>query len=311
MNGVFEHLAIVENPRYERAFVAVNAYIASNEDNFTEQDHPRDENGKFTDDKKSIISDWGTEYKEYSGKPKEAIEHLLTTKTGYVPAAITKDGIGNIDFVYGKTGAKGYGLAHIIEQRNAQRIDGMELVRSLPSLIEKGTVITKDNHIDRKYIISDNNEIAIRLDYNGESRNWVVSAYIKNELQGSNSLENWHTMLAHDSNLSVVNGYVSITTPVTNIITHNSQDFNSTNNKLQPKAYNSIDINPIIQYIQNYKGETMDEETKSVFGKLIDALKARNEADEKEKECKNADEDKRKLIDELTKLLKTYFTSGK
>lgn len=29
LNGVFEHLAIVENPRYEDAFIAVNAYIAS------------------------------------------------------------------------------------------------------------------------------------------------------------------------------------------------------------------------------------------------------------------------------------------
>lgn len=32
LDGVFEHLAIVENPRYEDAFIAVNAYIACNED---------------------------------------------------------------------------------------------------------------------------------------------------------------------------------------------------------------------------------------------------------------------------------------
>lgn len=32
LDGVFEHLAIVENPRYEDAFIAVNAYIAENED---------------------------------------------------------------------------------------------------------------------------------------------------------------------------------------------------------------------------------------------------------------------------------------
>lgn len=32
LNGVFEHLAIVECPRYEDAFIAVNAYIAENED---------------------------------------------------------------------------------------------------------------------------------------------------------------------------------------------------------------------------------------------------------------------------------------
>lgn len=31
LEGVFEHLAIVENPRYEDAFIAVNAYIATND----------------------------------------------------------------------------------------------------------------------------------------------------------------------------------------------------------------------------------------------------------------------------------------
>jgi len=30
LNGVFEHLAIVKTPRYEGAFIAANAYIASN-----------------------------------------------------------------------------------------------------------------------------------------------------------------------------------------------------------------------------------------------------------------------------------------
>lgn len=48
LNGVFEHLAIVENPRYEGAFIAANAYIVKN-NNFKEQDHPRDNEGKFTD----------------------------------------------------------------------------------------------------------------------------------------------------------------------------------------------------------------------------------------------------------------------
>lgn len=34
LNGVFEHLAIVENPRYEDAFIAVNAYIAEGKDKY-------------------------------------------------------------------------------------------------------------------------------------------------------------------------------------------------------------------------------------------------------------------------------------
>ena len=32
LNGIFEHLAVVKNPRYEDAYIAVNAIMATNED---------------------------------------------------------------------------------------------------------------------------------------------------------------------------------------------------------------------------------------------------------------------------------------
>lgn len=275
LDGVFEHLAIVENPRYEDAFIAVNAYIAKNDTVDANGMKHSETNGQFVsdgDNNSSSMKEWGTAYKEYSGKPQEALEHLLNIKNGYVPAAIAKEGIGNIDFVYGKGGKDGYGLAHIIEQRNKQGIDGEALIRNLPEIIEKGEVILKDKHSDRKYIVSDDKEVAIRLDFNGANRNWIVSAYIKNELQGSNSLNNWHTMLAHDSNLNVANGYVSITTPVTNSITDNQTDFNPdvTINKAVNKYQKVYD------YIRNTEGEPMDNETKTIFSQLMDALKARN-----------------------------------
>lgn len=306
-NGVFEHLAIVKKPRYGRAFIAVNAYITENKE-FNESDHPRNEEGKFSDNNSSSsnIEEWGTAYKKYSGKPKEAIDYLLKNKNGYVPAAITKEGIGNIDFIYGKNGKGGFGLAHIIEQRNKQGIDGEALIRKLPDIIEKGHVITKDNHNDRKYVISDDREVAIRLDYNGEKRNWIVSAYIQNELPGSNSLENWHTMLVHDSNLNVANGYVSITTPVTNSITDKKIIFNPDETiEIARNKYAKV-----FDYIKNCKGESMDNETKGLFASLVEALKARNEAEEdeakkeKEKKAENEDVDKRKLVDEVGGILK-------
>lgn len=316
LNGVFEHLAIVKNPRYEGAFIAANAYIAKN-NKFKEQDHPRDEEGKFVDGGSSkaneTIEGWGNSYPEFSGRPTEAIEHLLKNKDGYVPAAISKDGIGDIDFVYGATGKKGFGLAHIIEQRNKQGIDGNQFVKTLPELINAGEVISKDGHPDRKYIISDDKEVAIRLDFNGYKQNWVLSAYMTKELQGSNSLDDWHTMLALDSNLSVANGCVSIATPTNNIISNNIDDFNPTD------FINELD-----------KGGQMDEKLKELCAGFAKALlKAKNEADEeKEKETKekeeeaknkaknqdeeekdkdkasNEDTDKRKLIDEIGGILK-------
>lgn len=301
LNGVFEHLAIVEKPRYEDAFIAVNAYIATNND-FNESEHPRDEEGKFTNGS----SEFGNEYKEYSNKPEKAIEHLLKEKKGFVPAAMHKEGIGDIDFIYGKTGKGGYGLAHIIEQREKQGIDGIKLIKQIPEIIKSGTVISKDKHNDRKYIVSKDKEVAIRLDYNGKKRNWIVSAYIKNELPGSNSLENWHTMLVHDSNFNVANGYVSITTPVNNSITNSKTDFNP--NERIEVARNKY--TKVFDYIKNCKGESMDNETKGLFASLVEALKARNEGEEdetkkeKDKKAENEDVDKRKLIDEVGGILK-------
>lgn len=51
MDGVFTHLAIVNNPRYERANIVFNSKtVVKNDANF-EAKHPRDEQGKFTDDR--------------------------------------------------------------------------------------------------------------------------------------------------------------------------------------------------------------------------------------------------------------------
>lgn len=61
----------------------------------------------------------------------------------------------------------------------------------------------------------------------------------------------------------------------------------------------------------------MDNETKGIFNQLIDALRARNEAEDEEpkkdkkededaaNKAKNADEDKRKLIDEVAGIMKS------
>ena len=61
---------------------------------------------------------------------------------------------------------------------------------------------------------------------------------------------------------------------------------------------------PVFDWIRNFKGGTMDKETKGLFESLIEALKARNEADD-DKEKKNEDVDKRKLIDEVAGIMKS------
>lgn len=138
---------------------------------------------------------FGKAYNEYSGKPKDAIEYLLKEKNGYVPNAIYKEGIGNIDIVWGEagTGKGGYGLAHIIRRRNEEGNNGEEFVKQLPDIIEHGKIYSKiaqidnkgryvrKNEEDRVYIGTRDKEIVIRLTWNDETHNWLLTGYIRYE----------------------------------------------------------------------------------------------------------------------------------
>lgn len=118
----------------------------------------------------------GTAYKQYSGKPHEAINHLLDVKNGYVPAAAYKEGIGDIDFLWGEPygeNTKGYGFAHIIEEREIQGFDGTALIKRLPEIIEKGEV--GEGYAGRKTITY--NDSILVFEKNDNS-NWLLTEYL-------------------------------------------------------------------------------------------------------------------------------------
>lgn len=125
------------------------------------------------------LGDRQTDFTEFRGNPEGAIEKLLQEKNGYVSGAVYKEGIGDIDFIYGQPGKNGYGLAHIIERRNQQGINGEEFVREIPKIINQGVVYDILGVNDRKYILSSDKETIIRLDLDGEKRNWLLTAYMK------------------------------------------------------------------------------------------------------------------------------------
>ena len=147
--------------------------------------HKRDKDGKFTSGGKGgnaseretsesdsdIPEEWGKSFSEYSGKPEKAIEKLISEKSGYVPRAIHKEGIGDIDFVYGKGGETGYGLAHIAEKH------GEEILKEIPSLIENGTVDNTQKNLGRSFIYSEDKKIVISFTLFNKKRTWLLTAY--------------------------------------------------------------------------------------------------------------------------------------
>lgn len=150
--------------------------------NFDESKVKRDKDGQFASKdggsgkktKKEPVPEeefFGEAFSVYSGKPEEAITKLMKEKRGHVPAAISKEGIGDIDFVYGKGGENGYGLAHIAEKH------GEEILKELPQLIKNGTVDDTQKDIGVSFIISQDKKIIISLNYSGKARNWLLSSY--------------------------------------------------------------------------------------------------------------------------------------
>ncbi|GAA9267187.1 hypothetical protein TH0156_07990 [Helicobacter pylori] len=101
-------------------------------------------------------SEWGQNYSEFKGDGLGAINKLLETKKGFVAGAFYKEGLGDIDLVWGTPKTKdsnGYGLVHILEKREKQykrlgltneqaKERTKELLKQIPEVIEKGI---KDN----------------------------------------------------------------------------------------------------------------------------------------------------------------------
>ncbi|MGL2644621.1 DUF3519 domain-containing protein, partial [Helicobacter pylori] len=101
-------------------------------------------------------SEWGPNYSEFKNDGLGAINKLLETKKGFVAGAFYKEGLGDIDLVWGTPKTKdsnGYGLAHILEKREKQykrlgltneqaKERTKELLKQIPEVIEKGI---KDN----------------------------------------------------------------------------------------------------------------------------------------------------------------------
>ena len=120
---------------------------------------------------------FGEEFADFSGRPAESIEHLMAEKRGYVPGAFYREELGAIDLAWGKDGAKGFGLAHIIERRSKDGFDGEAFARSLPKIIQEGQIETRESHPGRAYIVHEETEAVIRLDWDSQARTWLVTAY--------------------------------------------------------------------------------------------------------------------------------------
>ncbi|MFP6279835.1 hypothetical protein ACLGD1_00615 [Helicobacter pylori] len=137
------------------------------------------------------LKQFGKNYAEFVLKPKEALGKLLQEKDGQVAGAAFRYDLGGIDFVWGKGGKDGYGLAHILEKRekqytrlglNAEQIKERtdELVKSIPEVIENGALFKDD--LGRVRVELNNIRVGLKNTWNNNLNNhFVVTSYERDE----------------------------------------------------------------------------------------------------------------------------------
>ncbi|WP_367683992.1 DUF3519 domain-containing protein [Helicobacter pylori] len=130
-------------------------------------------------------SEWGPNYSEFKNDGLGAINKLLETKKGFVAGAFYKEGLGDIDLVWGN---KDYGLEHILKRRESDAIDkgmskeeakkyALKIINNIPNIISNGK-LSKDN-LGRLSIEFENQRVGLNDSWKGETLNnrWVITSY--------------------------------------------------------------------------------------------------------------------------------------
>ncbi|BAW77874.1 ftsH protease regulator HflK [Helicobacter pylori] len=130
-------------------------------------------------------SEWGNNYSEFKGDGLGAINKLLETKKGFVAGAFYKEGLGDIDLVWGN---KDYGLEHILKRREKQAQNqglneqqakeyALNIVKSIPEVLEKGSKGT--DHLGRVFVDYGNKRVGLNDKWDNQKleNKWVISSY--------------------------------------------------------------------------------------------------------------------------------------
>ncbi|EHE1098938.1 hypothetical protein J0E39_000932 [Campylobacter upsaliensis] len=124
----------------------------------------------------SLKEDFGENFAGYKGK--EAVEKLLAEQRGQVKGAFYKEGLGEIDLVWGD---KNYGLEHILNKHGGEF---KNLARELSEAVENGKIVKDDK--GRLRLEYENRIVGIKDNWKGEkTAHWVVTAYVKKEKEAS------------------------------------------------------------------------------------------------------------------------------
>ncbi|EOX2645312.1 PBECR2 nuclease fold domain-containing protein, partial [Campylobacter upsaliensis] len=130
------------------------------------------------------LKEFGTNYAEFYRDGKGAAKKLLAEKQGQVAGAFYKEGLGEIDLVWGdeKIGLKKIIEKHLSDFENFEGKDEAEkMVNALNEIIEKGKIIT-ENGINTLWLKKGDEYYLVGLSkgWSGKGENeWIITSYKK------------------------------------------------------------------------------------------------------------------------------------
>lgn len=130
---------------------------------------------------------FGTIYTQFKGKAKEAIAFLLDKKEGEAVAALHHPEIGDIDLVWGKEGtgkSDGFGLAKLAKYHP-------EVLDNLQEILNDMRVTARS--ANRVQLESETHQAAVRLTWDNENKNWLLTAFEKKNSVSDNTTDTGET----------------------------------------------------------------------------------------------------------------------
>lgn len=141
---------------------------------------------------------FGNIYDQFKGKVKAAFDFLMKHKSGDLLGVFHRDEVGDIDLVWGNENG---GLSHIITKHVGEGKD----FETPEKAIEKIEEVLKDGDViqngQMRYVVSkDGYRVAIRKDFDGEKKNWVVTAIDYNRTKEEKGIATNPTSASHGVN---------------------------------------------------------------------------------------------------------------
>ncbi len=133
------------------------------------------------------VGPFGRIYRQFKGMAKEAIQFLLGKKEGEAVGALSHPEIGDIDLVWGEEGTSnsdGYGLAKLAKYHP-------EVLENLQEIINDMRVTKRS--ANRVQLESDTHQAAVRLTWDNQSKNWLLTAFEKKNSVSDNTTDTGET----------------------------------------------------------------------------------------------------------------------